>query len=100
MKEFPHRQFILIGDSGEVDPEVYKKIRSQRPDQVKEIRIRDLINDADPNANPSRLEGMVVIKVEPVVCIAENHFKSLSQKLKEIDPTNTYRRNVAPPCGG
>ncbi len=100
MKKFPRRQFILIGDSGEVDPEVYKKIRSERPDQVKEIRIRDLINDADPNANPYRLEGMVVIKVDPVVCIAEDHFKGLSEKLKEIDPTNTYRRNTAPPCGG
>lgn len=100
MKKFPRRQFILIGDSGEVDPEVYKKIRSERADQVREIRIRDLINDADPNANPYRLEGMVVIKVDPVVCIAEDHFKSLSEKLKEIDPTNTYRRNTAPPCGG
>ena len=99
MEKFPRRQFILIGDSGEVDPEVYKKIRSEKPDQVKEIRIRDLINDADPNANPYRLEGMVVIKVNPVVCIVEDHFKSLSAKLKEIDPTNTYRRNTAPPCG-
>jgi len=100
MKRFPRRQFILIGDSGEVDPEVYKKIRSERPEQVKEIRIRDLINDADPNANPYRLEGMVVIKVDPVVCVAEDHFKGLSEKLKEIDPANTYRRNTAPPCGG
>ena len=100
MEKFPRRQFILIGDSGEVDPEVYKKIRSERPDQVKEIRIRDLIHDADPNANPYRLEGMVVIKVDPVVCVAEDHFKSLSAKLKEIDPTKTYRRNTAPPCGG
>jgi hypothetical protein len=100
MKRFPRRQFILVGDSGEVDPEVYKKIRSERPDQVKEIRIRDLINDADPNANPYRLEGMVVIKVEPVICLAEDHFQSLSEKLKEIDPTRTYRRNTAVPCGG
>ncbi|HET6647767.1 MAG TPA: phosphatase domain-containing protein [Pyrinomonadaceae bacterium] len=100
MKRFPRRQFILVGDSGEVDPEVYKKIRSERPDQVKEIRIRDLINDADPNANPYRLEGMTVIKVDPVVCLAENHFRSLFEKLKEIDPTRKYRRNTAVPCGG
>jgi len=100
MKRFPRRQFILVGDSGEVDPEVYKKIRSERPDQVKEIRIRDLINDADPNSNPYRLEGMTVIKVDPIVCIEEDHFKSLSAKLKEIDPTKTYKRNTAAPCGG
>lgn len=100
MQNFPRRQFILIGDSGEVDPEVYKKIKSQRPEQVKEIRIRDLINDADPNANPCRVEGMVTIKVDPVICIVEDHFKSLSAKLKEIDQANMYRRNTAPPCGG
>lgn len=100
MNKFPGRQFILVGDSGEVDPEVYKRIRSDRPNQVKEIRIRDLINDADPNANPYRLEGMVIIKADPVICVDEDHFKSLSKKLKEIDPTKTYRRNTAPPCGG
>ncbi len=52
---------------------------------MKEIRIRDLINDADPNANPCRLERMVIIKTDPVVCISEDHFKSLSAKLKDID---------------
>jgi hypothetical protein len=100
MNRFPRRQFILVGDSGEVDPEVYKRIRSDRPNQVKEIRIRDLINDADPNANPYRLEGMVIIKADPVICVDEDHFKSLSKKLKEIDATVTYRRNTSPPCGG
>jgi hypothetical protein len=67
---------------------------------VKEIRIRDLINDSDRNANPYRLEGMVIIKTDPVICVDEDHFKSLAKKLKEIDPTKTYRRNTAPPCGG
>ncbi len=100
MDKFPRRQFILVGDSGEVDPEVYKRIKSERPNQVKEIRIRDLINDSDPNANPDRLEGMVITKVDPVICVDEDHFKSLSKKLKEIDSTKTYRRNTSPPCGG
>jgi phosphatidate phosphatase APP1 len=100
MNKFPRRKFILVGDSGEVDPEVYKRIRSERPDQVQEIRIRDLINDSDPNANPHRLEGMVIIKADPVICVAEDHFKSLSEKLKDIDRTMIYKRNTAPPCGG
>ena len=100
MNKFPQRQFILVGDSGEVDPEVYKRIRSDRPNQVKEIQIRDLINDSDPNANPYRLEGMVIIKADPVICVDEGHFKSLAKKLKEIDPTKTYKRNTAAPCGG
>ena len=100
MKRFPRRQFILVGDSGEVDPEVYMRIRSERPDQVKEIRIRDLVNDNDPKANEGRLKDMAVIKVDPVVCISDEHFKSLSEKLEKIDSKMTYKRSTAPPCGG
>jgi len=92
MEDFPRRQFILIGDSGEVDPEVYSEIRRTRPGQVKEIRIRDLVNDRDPNGNPYRLEGMTILKVAPVVCIEERHFQKLSQEVKQRHPGREYRR--------
>ncbi|MCL2155640.1 MAG: App1 family protein [Leptospirales bacterium] len=42
MDRFPERQFILIGDSGEKDPEVYSEIASQYKDKVKYIFIRDV----------------------------------------------------------
>ena len=45
MEKFPDRQFTLVGDSGEVDPEVYNEIKKWRSAQVKEIIIRDVIND-------------------------------------------------------
>jgi len=50
MDRFPGRQFILIGDSGEKDPEVYSEIASQYKDRVKYIFIRDvgLINEDSP----------------------------------------------------
>lgn len=59
MGRFPERRFILIGDSGEKDPEVYREIRKRFPEQVQEIMIRDLTN-ALAN-DPARLEGMTVI---------------------------------------
>jgi len=59
---FPQREFILIGDSGEHDPEIFSTIKKRFPKQVKEIRIRDIINDA--KLNPSRLKGMLVIPAE------------------------------------
>ena len=59
MRRFPRRSFVLIGDSGEHDPEVYSHLRKQFSSQVQEIRIRDVI-DARTN-NPARLEGMTVI---------------------------------------
>lgn len=96
MKNFPQRQFILVGDSGEVDPEVYSEIRATKPGQVKEIWIRDLTNDSDPSANPYRFEGMTILKVSPVVCVEDNYFEKLSKEMKQRHPNREYRR---PSCG-
>jgi hypothetical protein len=59
MENFPARKFILIGDSGERDPEVYAHIRNHFPGQVQEIRIRDVVNDRENQ--PQRLQGMTII---------------------------------------
>jgi hypothetical protein len=59
MENFPARKFILIGDSGERDPEVYAHIRDHFPGQVQEIRIRDVVNDRENQ--PQRLQGMTII---------------------------------------
>eukprot|EP01135_Chromosphaera_perkinsii_P002295 Nk52_evm81s221 gene=Nk52_evmTU81s221 len=44
--KYPDRDFILIGDSGEKDPEVYGKVFHQFPDQIKCIYIRE-VEDSD-----------------------------------------------------
>jgi hypothetical protein len=59
MTNLPDRQFVLIGDSGERDPEVYRQIQEEFPKQVREIRIRDVVNDRE--RNPERLRGMTII---------------------------------------
>ncbi|MCC5915356.1 MAG: DUF2183 domain-containing protein [Balneolaceae bacterium] len=64
-EHFPGREFILVGDSGERDPEVYRIIKERFPDQVKEIIIRDVINDRE--MRPERLEGMTIIEAETIV---------------------------------
>ena len=46
LKRMPKRHFILIGDSGEKDPEMYGKIASKFPKQVIRICIRQI--DANP----------------------------------------------------
>jgi len=45
MKDFPTRKFILIGDTGELDPEVYTKIARLYPDHVLKIFIHDVTTD-------------------------------------------------------
>jgi phosphatidate phosphatase APP1 len=58
MIHLPQRKFILIGDSGEKDPEVYRAIRRLFPKQVQHIIIRDVLGQ--------RLAGMERIAGEDV----------------------------------
>ena len=40
IERYPQHQFILIGDSGEHDPDVYAEIYKQFPNSIKSIQIR------------------------------------------------------------
>ncbi|CAG8466138.1 3315_t:CDS:2 [Diversispora eburnea] len=42
LKDFPKRKFILIGDSGEHDPDIYAEIAEKFPNQIIRILIRDV----------------------------------------------------------
>ena len=42
MKLYPERKFILMGDSGEKDPEIYGEIAREHPGQILHIVIRAL----------------------------------------------------------
>ena len=53
MIHLPRRKFILVGDSGEKDPEVYRAIQTLFPQQVLQIYIRDVLGE--------RLTGMELI---------------------------------------
>lgn len=53
LNTFPNRKFILIGDSGEKDCEVYSELNRRYPDQIEKIWIRN-VNDA----NATRMEGV------------------------------------------
>lgn len=64
METYPKRKFILIGDSGEMDPEVYSTVRSRYPDQVREIIIRDVINARE--LQPDRMEEMRIINARTI----------------------------------
>ena len=40
LRMFPHRRFVMVGDSGERDPEIYGHLARQFPRQVRRILIR------------------------------------------------------------
>jgi len=45
LSAFPKRGFILIGDSGEVDPEIYGAIARDHPGQIRHIYIRKVTSE-------------------------------------------------------
>lgn len=55
LEQFPQK-FVLVGDSGEKDPEIYAEMRAAFPDRIAAIYIRD----AGRSENPKRFEGMVL----------------------------------------
>lgn len=42
LADFPGRRFLLVGDSGELDPEVYAAVAKRHPSQVSGIAIRQV----------------------------------------------------------
>ncbi len=46
LKRLPNRKFLLVGDSGEKDPEIYRLVAQRFPERIAAILIRDL--DARP----------------------------------------------------
>jgi hypothetical protein len=96
MKQFPDRDFILVGDSGELDVEVYRRIKERFDERVREIWIRDVVNDAV--VNEFRLDGMSIIKSEKIICSTEEHYDKLAVAIqREYD--RKYVKNNLPPCG-
>ena len=46
LDRYPHRRFVLVGDSGEQDPEVYADILRKRPAQVLGVCIRNVTGES------------------------------------------------------
>lgn len=79
----PRRKFILIGDSGEKDPEVYRAIANLFPGQIEKIYIRDVLGE--------RLAGMELI-TGPDVPVALD----MSELMAEMEALIARARAAAP----
>jgi phosphatidate phosphatase APP1 len=56
---YPDLPFILIGDSGQEDPEIYDEIVGAYPDRIRVVYIRDIRQDAPRRKEISRLRDQV-----------------------------------------
>ena len=58
MADFPHRRFLLVGDSGERDPEVYAEVAARCPEQVTGIAIRQVAGKPPAHKVRARLDRL------------------------------------------
>lgn len=66
LSTYPNLDFILIGDSGQEDPEIYREVVHQFPERVKAIYIRDVSLDERDVEVDTIIEDVGTRKVEMV----------------------------------
>lgn len=77
MEMYPHKQFILIGDSGQKDPEIYTEVARLYPGRVKTIYIRDVSREKrdaeiEPLLEKAASLGVEMLMVKDTVEAAEH----------------------------
>lgn len=71
MDFYPELPFILIGDSGQEDPEIYERITGEYPDRVLAVYIRNVVHDLKrPDAVRALAEK--VIKARSTLILADD----------------------------
>jgi len=68
---YPHLDVILIGDSGQHDPEIYRQAVADFPNRIKAIYIRDVTRNAERSASVQRLADEVHA-AQSVLVLAED----------------------------
>ncbi|KAJ5371418.1 uncharacterized protein N7496_007510 [Penicillium cataractarum] len=95
MRDFPERKFILVGDSGEADLEVYTDIVLANPGRILGIFIRDVTT---PDKKPFFDQAVEHLESEPtrtrITPQLVDHADSFANR-----PTLPPRRPLAPPPG-
>lgn len=91
---YPDMQFVLIGDSGERDPEIYTEVVRRHPKQVRMIYIRNV------NPDPARIDALdrlieevsqtgVQLVLSPDSVFAASH--AAAEGLIQVDKLATVR---------
>ena len=67
IQRYPMHQFILIGDNGEHDPEVYRTIADEFPNNIQSVYIRDVIDSSQHKKHRTETETKKVIRDKRII---------------------------------
>jgi phosphatidate phosphatase APP1 len=79
---FPSKQFILIGDNSQGDPEIYEIISKKYPERIKAIFIRDISNKKRKEQLKKTISSLTKLKI-PFFCYSDK--VAIQKAIKEID---------------
>jgi phosphatidate phosphatase APP1 len=68
---YPELLFLLIGDSGQEDPEIYADIVRRNPGRVQAIYIRDVSHDASRDNQVQKLAGLLAAEGHSLQLVAD-----------------------------
>jgi len=88
---YPELKFILIGDSGEQDPEIYSEIVRSHPDRVRAIYIRSVRLKASRLAAIERLIGEVAATGCQLVLAPDSEFAAAHAAAEGFMPASELR---------
>ncbi|CAN5920916.1 App1 family protein [soil metagenome] len=73
MRFYPQLPFILIGDSGQHDPEIYRQIVQEFPNRVKAIYIRDVSSNPERSSEIGTLAAEVAASSCELVLVEDTY---------------------------
>ncbi|WP_194715103.1 App1 family protein [Noviherbaspirillum soli] len=71
---YPHLPFVLIGDSGQEDPEIYRELVLRHPQRIKAIYIRNVNPDPERIEAIDRLAGEVRASGAQLVLVPDSEY--------------------------
>ena len=90
LRTYPELPFVLIGDSGEEDPEIYRQAVREHPGRVRAIYIRDVTTaarDAEIRAIANEVRDLgVEMVLAPDTAVAAEHSASVGLVAPEAVP--------------
>ena len=87
LHSFPDRRFILVGDTGEQDPEIYAQLARKYPDQIAAVYIRNATGE-DPSSPRFEAAFGELQKTRCAVFNEASEIKApIEALLKELDET-------------
>ncbi|CAN5116696.1 App1 family protein [soil metagenome] len=73
MQFYPHLSIILIGDSGQHDPEIYRQVVHEFPNRVKAIYIRDVSSNPERSIEIGKLAEEVAASSCELVLVEDTY---------------------------